>query len=603
LKKTGAQIIVDYLIQEGVEYVFGITGHGCLPVVDALRIREKEGKIKFIHVKQEMSGVHMADGYFRVTGKPLAVLTSIGPGALNTLIGLGTAFVDSTSVLVLMGDTHTNMRGVGVLQEIERKHDSDFLSTVRPVTKRCWRAENVIQLPRILRRAFNTMKTGRKGPVAISLPMDVQADSLELGDNGLAANTYSEYGGGRPEDIAKAFEIMKSAKRPVIVAGGGAYYARAHNELIQLCEKWGAAVVTTMASKSCFPEDHPLYGWHGGSKGTEVGNYLCRTADVVLALGARFADESTSSYRKGVTYNFPDTKLIQVDIEPGEIGKNYPSTVGILGDLKLVIKQLIDEFDKNGFSVDYKNTEYYKDIVSHREDWFEKLKKQRDIKTDALTISQFVGRLNEIYPEDGIIVTSSGNSQAQIFQEYCFKKPGTLVTTGGFSTMGFAMPAAMGIKLAKPDTPVMTVVGDGDFMMCMQEMSTMAQYNIPVVTVVLNNMGWMAINDLQRSAYGYDHAFGNDFITADGNVYSPDFAKVAENFGLFAKKVTNYEEIKDAVLECVNSGKPSLIEVIVSRTFPYSGGESTGWWDVPTPFYVEGKYEEFRDAKKEEYLK
>ncbi|NJD02897.1 MAG: thiamine pyrophosphate-binding protein [Ruminiclostridium sp.] len=380
MKKTGALIVIDYLIKEGVQYVFGITGHGCLPIVDALRIREKEGKIKFIQVRQEMSGVHMADGYFRVKGKSLAVLTSIGAGALNTAIGLGTAFVDSTSLLILTGDTHTNMRGVGVLQEIERKHDSDFISCVRPITKRCWRTENVRQIPKIMQRAFNAMTTGRKGPVVVSLPMDVQADTMEIEEYPeYSHDTYGAFGCGSSENILKAYEMMKKAKRPLIVAGGGAYYSKVSRELVMLSEKWGAAVVTTLAGKSAFPENHPLYGWHGGSKGTDIGNYLCRTADVILSLGVRFADESTSSYRKGITYNFPDTKLIQVDIDPSELGKNYPCSVGIIGDIKQVINQLAEVFENDNHVVDYLHSDYYRDIENNRNVWFSKLGKNREV--------------------------------------------------------------------------------------------------------------------------------------------------------------------------------------------------------------------------------
>ncbi|MGI6669695.1 MAG: thiamine pyrophosphate-binding protein [Acetivibrionales bacterium] len=600
--RTGGEIIVDYLVKAGVEYVIGIPGHGCLAFFDALRDRVEKGQINYIQVKQEMSGVHMADGYFRAAGKPLAVFTSIGAGALNTAIGLGTACADSTSVLVLTGDVHTHMRGVGVLQEIERKHDSDILSCFRPITKRCWRVENIYQLPKIMQRAFNYMLTGRKGPVLISMPMDVQAQSLDVELPEPETTKAGSRAYADKEYIRKAFKLMKTAKRPVIVAGGGLFYSRAYEELQKLAERWGAAVITTMAGKSAFPEDHPLYGWHGGSKGTDAGNYLCRTADVILSLGCRFADETTSSYRKGITYNFPDTKLIQVDLDAGEIGKNYPCDIGILGDVKAVINQLLEQFEADKYSVDFEKTEYFKDIQRVKKEWFKKLDKIRTSAVGELTISQFIKVLNGVFPKEGIIVTSSGNSQAQVLQEYCFKVPGTHITTGGFSTMGFGMTAALGVKLARPDVPVLALIGDGDFMMTMQEMSTAVQYNIPVITVVLNNFGWLAIKDLQMDVYGRRYAFGNDFTTPDGKPYSPDFAAIAENFGLFSQKVTKLEQAEDALRKAIQSKVPSFIEVIVNNKYPYSGGCATGWWDVPVPHYIDEQYKKYDTGRKEEYI-
>lgn len=599
--KTGGEIIVDYLVKAGVEYVIGIPGHGCLAFFDALRDRVEKGKIKYIQVKQEMSGVHLADGYFRATGKPQVVFTSIGAGALNTVIGLGTAYVDSTAVLVLTGDVHTHMRGTGVLQEFERQHDSDILNCFRPITKRCWRVENIYQLPKIMQRSFNHMLSGRKGPVLLSVPMDVQAQALdlELPDPTTRKSDSLVYGDG--EYVKRAFELMKSAKRPVILAGGGALLSGTCSELQILAEKWGAAVITTMAGKSAFPEDHPLYGWHGGSKGTDVGNYLCRTADVILSLGCRFADETTSSYRKGVTFNFPETKLIQIDLDAGEIGKNYPCQVGIIGDVKAVVNQMLAQFSDSGWSADYENSAYYEDIQKNKEKWFMKLAEARKEGGEKLTISQFIHELNHVFPGEGVIVTSSGHTQAQVLQEYCFRVPGTYITTGGLSTMGFALPAALGVKLARPDLPVLALMGDGDFMMTMQEMSTAAQYNINTITVVVNNCGWMAIRDLQIDAYGKNHVFGNDFRTIDGKNYSPDYAAIARNFGLYSQKIDKRDQIKAAIMSAVNSKNPSFIEVIVDNRYPYSGGAATGWWDVPVPYYIEEKYSNYmREAKEED---
>jgi len=593
LKITGGEIVLKYLEKEGVPYIIGIPGHGCLGLFDAIKKSQEQNKIKYIQVKHEQVAVHIADGYYRISGKPLAVFTSIGPGALNTAIGMGTAYVDSSAVLLLTGDTHVHMKGVGVLQEIERYQDSNFIRALEPLSKRSWRVESVTQLPRIMKRAFSIMLNGRSGPVTISLPMDVQSQELDV----TVPDLPDKFGkpAGDTTEIQRAVELMKNAKRPVILAGGGALRSRCTEELQELAELWGAAVVTTLAGKSVFPEDHALYGWHTGSKGTPVGIQLCKEADVILALGTRFADETTCSYKKGESFCFPDTKLIHVDIDPNELGKNYRCDVGILGDLKLVLMQLIAVYEeKISNEKDYLDKEYTKKILKLKEEWQAYLSEVRSIELDKITISQLIGELNQCLPKNAIISTSSGNTQAQLFQEYCFTEPYTNLTTGGFSTMGWSMPAAIGAKLAKPDTPVIALMGDGDFLMIMQELSTLAQYDIPVIVIMANNCGWMAIKDLQTDVLGADRTFGNDWET-DGQIYSPDFRTIADAFGIYSQKISQANQVADAVKKALDHKGPAFIEVEVYRDQPYSGGKSFGWWDVPIPAYLKerrAKYEE-----------
>lgn len=600
MKLTGGQIIVKYLEKENVPYILGIPGHGILGFFDAVREAELAGKIKYLQVKHEQTAVHIADGYFRVSGKPLAVFTSIGPGALNTAIGLGTAYVDSCPVFQISGDTHVRMKGVGVLQEIERYQDSNFIRVLEPLVKRCWRAESVRQLPRMMQRAFNQMLTGRKGPVLVSLPMDVQADSVALGLPEPVRHKAAAGPAGEQAAIEAAITVMKAAKRPVILVGGAMLRSGYHQKLVELAELWGAAVVTTMAGKSAFPEDHPLYAFHTGSKGTPVGLELTRNADVVLALGTRFADETTCSYRKNVAFSFPKTKLIHVDIEAGEIGKNYGCDVGILGDLTVVIDQLLDAYRADDEAADEKiKSAYAKEILTLKKEWSTVLQVKRAKKFDKITISQLIGKMSEYLPAETIIATSSGNTQAQLFQEYCFRKPGTHLTTGGFSTMGWAVPAAIGAKLAKPDTPVVAFLGDGDFMMIMQELSTMAQYNIPVVVLLVNNAGWMAIKDLQHDVYGRDFTFGNDWLK-DGKSYSPDFTEIAKNFGIHSQKISQESEVEEALNTALAANAPVLIEVDTYREYPESGGEAFGWWDVPIPTYMKELRKKYEAGAAEE---
>jgi len=598
MKLTGGEIVVKQLVREGVPYIIGIPGHGVLGLFDAIRREEQAGNIKYIQVKHEQAAAAIADGYYRIKGEPLAAFASIGPGTLNLSIGLGTAYADSTAFLALCGDTHVHMKGVGVLQEVERYQDSNIVRSLEPLAKRSWRAESTGQLQRILRRAFSQMTTGRPGPCVVTLPMDMQATACEVKLE--MRNENAEITCLPCADkaaIERAIALMKTAKRPVILAGGGALYAKAGEQIVQLAEKWGAAMVTTLAAKGTVPETHPQYCFHTGSKGTPIGLEICRKADVVLALGTRFADETACSYRKGVAFNFPQTKLIHIDIDAGEIGKNYGADVGIVADLGDSLTQLLGA--NPAFEI---NQEYLNEIKALRQSWFDYLKDKRARETEEVTISQLTGLMNEILPVDTIVSTSSGNTQAQLFQEYCYPRANCNLTTGGFSTMGWAVPAAMGAKLAAPERPVVAFLGDGDFLMTMQELSTMAQYDIPVVVLLADNSGWMAIKDLQIDALGAETAFGNDFTTPDGLEYSPDFAMIAQAFGIDGYRVSTLEGVRAALEEAVALNKPALIHVDVCREHPDSGGKAFGWWDVPIPAYMEEKRKIYEAAIKEELV-
>ena len=597
MELTGGEIIAEYLIKEKVPYIVGIPGHGSLGIADAFKGRED--RIKIIQVRHEQSAVHLADGYFRVSGQPLAVFTSIGPGAINTAIGVATAYVDSTPVLVITGDTHTHMFGRGVLQEIERQHSSDFPRILEPIVKRYWQPTDVSQLPHIMQRAFGHMMTGRRGPVLIDVPMDVQCNSarVEIPD------PAERKPGGRisadPKQIDAAVELLSRSQRPVILAGGGVIASDACGELKQLAEMMDAAVVTTMMGKSAFPENHPLYSWHAGSKGTFCGNKLTSSADVILAVGCRFADETTSSYKHGVSFSIPPTRLIHIDIDETEIGKNYPCEVGIVADAKAALSQIVEQM-KDVPEVD--RSAYAAEIRQLVQDWLEEMRDFRDYDKTPMTISRMLKELREFLDDDAIVASSSGNSQAQILQEFPFYHPRTCLTTGGFSTMGFTVPASLGAKLALPDRQVVGVVGDGDFMMTMQELATAVQYNIPVVIMIVNNMGWISIKDLQIAAYGDDRPIATDFVKPDGELYSPDFKAIGHAFGCHSQKIQSGEDVKPALERAFSSGRPAVIEVIVERKFPYSGGKVAGWWDVPVPTYLSEKRAIYEKERSEEKL-
>ena len=603
-KLTGSEVIIEYLIKEGVSYIFGIPGHGCLGFTDAL-LRYKD-KIQVIQPKQEMAGVHMAVGYYRVTGKPLAVFTSIGPGAINTAIGLADAYVDSMPVLVLTGDTHVHMRGMGVLQEIERYKDSSMPRILEPIVKRSFELASSNQIPKIIQRAFNIMMTGRKGPVHIDLPMDVQCDFVE----GPIPEPFKRRTAAKLRGdfnyIQMAAELFMKAKRPLIWLGGGVVASSAFEEIKEIAEFTGAPVLTSMMAKDAFPNDHPLYGWATGSKGTKIGIHLSSKADVVLALGTRFADESTCSYRKGIAWNFgkekDDTKLIHIDIDPNEIGKNYPADIGIVGDAKSVLNDFLGILKTKFAPVNYIESEYFKEIHQLKEEWYKFLADWRIPQLEPVMISCVLKEVRDFLNRDAIIVTSSGNVQAQMIQELEFYEPHTCITAGGFSTMGYTLPSTIGAKLGKPNKQVIGLVGDGDFLMSMQELHTAKQLGLNIVVVVLNNAGWIAITDLQRAVFGDERSYATEFEDSKGESYTPHFADIAKGFGCWSTRITKNDQIKPALQMAFKQDRPAIIEIMVNRDPKYSGSPAWGWWDVPVPAYLKEKRERYLSQIKEEDL-
>jgi acetolactate synthase-1/2/3 large subunit len=582
---TGGEIVAEYLVKENVPYIVGIPGHGNLGLVDALK--ERNDKISVIQVKHEQSATHLADGYFRACGRPLPVFTSIGPGAANTVIGVATAYVDSTAMIVFTGETHSYSFGRGIFQEIERQAWADFFSIMRPVVKRTWNVSRVDQLPRVLPDAFRWALTGRPGPVHITLPMDVQADSIETEIPEPLLHRSSGRIRPDPEKILEAATLLAKAERPAIVAGGGVILADASQELVGLAELIGAPVVTTLMGKGAIPEDHPLSAFYAGAKGSDVGNKVTREADVLIAVGMRFSDQSTSSYKPGITYSIPPAKLIQIDIDQNEIGKNYPTEVGVVGDAKAALSDLLEALKKMLKRRDYQVSQYFMDFNKARQKWLSRVKELQKVVSGRMTLSLFLKELREALDHKTIFVGSAGHPQAQLFQEFPIYEPRTHLSSGGFSTMGWSIPAALGAKLARPERTVVSLGGDGDFFMCGHELATAVQYDIQIIHCLMNNQMFGSIRDLQIDKYGKGREYATEFIDRSGKRYTPDFVKVAEAYGCHAERIEKPGELKDVLKNSIESGKPSLIEVMVPVEHPYSEGVSSGWWDVPIPEYLQ----------------
>jgi acetolactate synthase-1/2/3 large subunit len=567
---TGAETVVEFCVRAGVRFAAGIPGHGCWNLTDALLDRSSE--IRTVQVMHEQSAVHLADGFYRASGEPMLAFTSIGPGATNTVIGMATAYVDSTAVALFTGSPHTYLRGRGLLQELDRRHAADNPRLFEPVTKEWWQPSRVDELPFVLERAWNAMRTGRPGPVLLDVPMDVQAEAgeVELRDPPAVAPPRPDAG-----MVERAAELLAGAKRPVIVAGGGVISANATGELRALAERLGAPVVTTWNGKGAIDETHPLAGQTIGDTGSTIGNALASSADVILSVGCRFVDWSASSWRTGVTFAIPPTKLIQLEIDPREIGKTYAADVPLVGDARAGLRDLLDALGSGKPA-----TAYGEEIASLRAAWETQIEVKSGSDAVPMTMARAVREVQAATRPDAIVVTGAGLPQGMVKQRWVTREPRTHITSGGFSTMGFTLPAAIGAQLARPEAQVLAICGDGDFLQTMQELAAVAMLGSPVCTVVLDNSGWISIKGGQQAHFGRTAA--TDFLL-DGGPYSPDYAAIGSAFGVHTESARQTSEVRPAVERALASGGPSLVWIPVERDLAVAGPDKTGWWDVPVP--------------------
>jgi acetolactate synthase-1/2/3 large subunit len=581
MRLTVGQIIGKALKAYGAPYVTGLPGHGNWSMIDAFN--DPVSKLPFVQVMHEQSAVHIADAHYRVTGQPIAACTSIGPGATNTIIGLATAHCDSTALLLITGSAATHMRGHGVMQELDRFTSPDFPHLAAPVTKRTFDVIRADQVPFVMHRAWNAMITGRPGPVHMEIPLDVQVESTDID----VAELNKRLPVGKPRADATAIEaaigLLLHAERPCIVAGGGAISANATPELTILAERLGIPVVFTWNGKGALPEDHPMSAGTAGWPGSLPGNRTAANADVLISLGCRFTDWSASSYRKGVTFSIPDSRLIQVDVDPREIGKNYPAEVGIVADCKLALADIHAGIsDEQARRVREARSSYLAGVAALKKEWEERLERRRSYNNLPTTMLRTLRELRKVLPRHGIVTVGSGHPQSTTKQAFPVYEPRTHITSGSFSSMGFALPAAIGAKLAKPDTPVVCIIGDGDFMMCVQELAVCVMYDIPVVFLILNNSGYISIRDGQNYLIG--RQIGSEFNHhgGDGQPYSVDFVALAKSFGFeVATKVQATDEIGTSIKRALDANAPALVEVPITRDVSIAAAEVVGWWDFP----------------------
>jgi acetolactate synthase I/II/III large subunit len=589
---TGGEIVGRTLTQYGVTHAAGIPGHGVWSLLDGFL---QDGcDIPLIQVFHEQSAVHMADGFWRSSGRPMAALTSIGPGAANQLMGLATAFADSVSLISFSGGPATHMRGHGIMQELDRHEFNGFQSAVGAVTKRHFEARTVEELPFIIHRAFSAMLTGRPGPVHVEVPMDVQALAAEVELHELAHRLPTGRLYPDPVAIEDAAGVLHAAKRPVIAIGGGLISSDAAGELMALAEALRAPVVTTWQGKSGFPEDHRLFAGAVGQTGTTVGNGIAADADVVISVGCRFTDWSASSYRKGITFSLPPGKLIQIDIDPQEIGKNYPAEVGILADAKPALAALAEAVTVRDEAA---SADQLAGLDALKAEWAQHIAARTDSTEFPFTSQRPLRDLRRVMDRDGFVIAGSGNPQGAVKQSFEVYEPRTFMTSGGYSSMGWAVPAAIGAKLANPSRQVACVVGDGDFMMTVQELGVVAQHSIPVCFVVPNNQGYMSIRGGQRKIT--DRHVISEFTKPDGSPYGVDVADVARGFGVKSWRVEDPDELESTLREAISADEPTVVEVPTARDA--AGPWVPGWWDFPVPAYITGERQaEYWEGRAEE---
>lgn len=582
---TGGEIVARTLQNYGIEYAAGIPGHGIWVLLDGFL--QDGNDVGLLQVFHEQSAVHLADGYYRASGKPMAAITSVGAGASNTLLGLATAYSDSVPVLTICGSPPLHMQGHGCLQELDRKHDNDLARSFDPVTKRRWSITTLEEIPFVLHRAFSAMLTGRPGPVHIEIPMDLQAKAADVDLHDLEKRLPQGIPFPDPSAIEDAATVLRDAKRPVIVVGGGVINSGASAELLAVAEALQAPVVVTWSGKGAFPEDHPLFVGPIGQTGTIPGNAVPASADVVLAVGCRFADWSASSYSKGITFSLPPGKLVQIDIEPHEIGKNYPVEVGILADAKPALSDLAEAVGTAAGREDY-----LKEIASLKADWAQREATRLDSDQVPFTSQRPLRELRRVMDRDGIIVSGSGNTQGAVKQSFPVYEPRTHLTSAGFSSMGWAVPAAIGAKLGRPDRQVVCILGDGDFLMTSQEIGVAAQHEIPVVFVVQNNSGYMSIRGGQRKLMD---RFALSEFSRKGEPYTVDVTAIGNAFGVETSRVDDSSALESTFERALASDGPSLIEIPTSRDA--AGPWVPGWWDFPVPEYHQGEAQDDYQTK------
>ncbi len=534
MKLTGAQIVCETMIKEGVEVIFGFPGGAVLPFYDTLT---QYPQLRHILVRHEQAAAHAADAYARVTGKVGVCLATSGPGATNLVTGIATAYLDSVPVVALTGQVAKPFIGKDAFQEI------DITGITLPITKHNYLVMEPGSLARTFREAFYIARTGRPGPVLIDIPKDVQIEQTEFHyPNKIEmASGYKPVLEGHKEQIKRAAKLINEAKKPVIIAGRGVNISGAFAELKELAETAQMPVITTLLGISCFPESHTLSYGMLGMHGMAYANMAVDQADLVIAIGMRFDDRATGS----VNGFAPRASIIHIDIDPAEIGKNIRVDVPIVGDVKVVL-QALNKLLNQGKHVDW----------LHQVDSWRKEHPLTTIRECTELLPQYVvQKIYEITDGDAIIATGVGQNQMWAAQHYWYDKPNRFISSGGLGTMGFGLPAAMGAKVGAPGEIVWCIDGDGSFQMNIQELATIVQEKLAVKIAILNN-GYLGMVRQWQELF-YEKRYSATPL------YGPDFVKIAEAYGVPGLRVNRRADVAQAIEKAMAYDGPFLIEFIV----------------------------------------
>ena len=556
MKKLLSEQLVDYLERRDTKYIFGLCGHTVIAMLDAL---EKSKNLKYISVRHEQIASTAADGYARATGRASVVLCHLGPGLTNATTGVANASLDSIPMVVIAGDVPSYYYGKHPHQEVNMHADASQYEIYKPFVKRVWRIDRAEMFPEILDKAFRLAESGRPGPVLISVPMDMFSREV---DTRFFERTYLDsHETVKPsldeEAAKKIVKALVEAKNPVIHVGGGIILARASEELKDFVEFLEIPVSRTLMGQGALSDKHPLMMGMTGFWGTYFINGKTSQADVILGLGTRFAEADSSSWYNGITFDADKTKFMQIDIEPSEIGRNYPVSIGVVADLKSALKVLL-KVAKELYPNGVKRPEIIKAIEEYKKEFKESNKAIAEDSRFPMTPQRILKDVREVLPEDAIICTDVGWNKNGVGQQFDITQPGIIMHPGGLATMGFGSAALLGVKLAKPDKKVITLIGDGGFGTNPSVLATAKEYNIPVVWVVMNNYAFGTIAGLEGAHY--KHNFGTVF-RIDNKPYNPEWSEVAKAYGIKAKKIQSADEFKEAFREAINSNEPYLLDV------------------------------------------
>ena len=530
MKLNGAQILCESLVKEGVEVIFGFPGGALLPFYDAL---PKYPQLRHILVRHEQGAAHAADSYARVSGKVGVCLATSGPGATNLVTGIANAYLDSAPMVAITGQVPRPFIGKDAFQEI------DITGITLPITKHNYMVMAAGDMSTVVQEAFHLASTGRPGPILIDIPKDVFTEEAEFRyRDKVSLRGYKPTLRGHPSQIKKAAKVISEANRPLIIAGRGVLISGASTELRELAEKAQIPVVNTLLGLGCFPRSHLLSLGMLGMHGLAHVNLALDDADLVIAIGMRFDDRATAK----VSSFAPHARVIHIDIDPAEIGKNVKVDVPIVGDVKNVLREL-------NKVVDPKN---HVEWVSQIQEWEKEHPSTTIRDTDSLLPQYIVQQISEITKGDAIIVTGVGQHQMWSAQYFQYNKPNTFVSAGGLGPMGFELPAALGAKVGCPDDTVWCIAGDGGFQMTIQELGTIAQENLAVKIAILNN-GFLGMVRQWQELF-YERRYTATPLSG------PDFVKVAEAYGIAAMRVTDKLMVTSAIEKAMAYEGPFLID-------------------------------------------